>query len=281
MNDFRITRLSPQDVQLPIDWAAGEGWNPGTHDAACFAAADAGGFFAGWLGDAPVATISVVKYGATFAFLGLYIVSPAHRGRGYGYALWKHALATAQGRSVGLDGVVAQQDNYRRSGFALAYRNIRYRGLRASDAPLDARVVPLSKFSFDEIVRYDRALFPESREAFLRAWIAQPGAKAMAVEQSGRLAGYGVIRPARAGFKIGPLFAEDPSCAEALFHALTMRVPAGSEVFLDVPEPNRSALALAERHAMTPVFETARMYTGPAPRLPLARLFGVTSFELG
>jgi hypothetical protein len=32
---------------------------------------------------------------------------------------------------------------------------------------------------------------------------------------------------------------------------------------------------------MKPVFETARMYTGPAPDLPLSRLYGVTSFELG
>jgi hypothetical protein len=32
---------------------------------------------------------------------------------------------------------------------------------------------------------------------------------------------------------------------------------------------------------MTPVFETARMYTRQSPELPLNRLFGVTSFELG
>lgn len=281
MTGFRIAQLAPDDVGLPIDWAAAEGWNPGLADAHCFAAADATGFFAGWLDDEPVATISVVKYGKTFAFLGLYIVRAPYRGRGYGYALWKHALATATGRNVGLDGVVAQQENYRKSGFALAWRNIRYRGLRGSEAPLDARVVPLSRFPFEDVARYDRAFFPESREAFLRAWFAQPGARAMAVEQAGRLAGYGVIRPCRSGFKIGPLFAEDGGCAEALFHALTMRVPAGSEVFLDVPEPNRAAVALAERHGMTPVFETARMYTGRAPKLPLGQIFGVTTFELG
>jgi len=32
---------------------------------------------------------------------------------------------------------------------------------------------------------------------------------------------------------------------------------------------------------MVVVFETARMYTGAAPQLPLRRLFGVTTFELG
>ena len=44
---------------------------------------------------------------------------------------------------------------------------------------------------------------------------------------------------------------------------------------------HEAARLLVERHGMTPVFETARMYTGTAPTLPLERIFGVTSFELG
>jgi len=230
---------------------------------------------------APVASISVVRYAAAFGFLGFYIVRPPFRGRGYGLRLWQAGMARLDGRTVGLDGVVAQQANYRRSGFALAYRNIRYRGVRGPDAPLDARVVPLSRFPFSEVAKYDRAFFPEARDAFLRCWIAQPGARAMAVEKQGAIAGYGVIRPSGHGFKVGPLFADDASCAEALFHALAMRTPAGTAIFLDVPEPNTAGVTLAERHGMSPVFETARMYAGVAPKLPLAKLFGVTTFELG
>jgi hypothetical protein len=40
-------------------------------------------------------------------------------------------------------------------------------------------------------------------------------------------------------------------------------------------------VALAERYDMTVSFETARMYTGEMPDIPLNRLFGVTSFEIG
>ena len=43
----------------------------------------------------------------------------------------------------------------------------------------------------------------------------------------------------------------------------------------------RLAVALAEKQRMSVVFETARMYTGAFPDLPVARLFGVTTFELG
>jgi hypothetical protein len=42
-----------------------------------------------------------------------------------------------------------------------------------------------------------------------------------------------------------------------------------------------SGFALASRNNMTAIFETARMYAGGSPDLPLRRLFGVTSFELG
>jgi len=36
-----------------------------------------------------------------------------------------------------------------------------------------------------------------------------------------------------------------------------------------------------ERHGMQKVFETARMYTGQPPAVPIGCIFGVTSFELG
>ena len=52
-------------------------------------------------------------------------------------------------------------------------------------------------------------------------------------------------------------------------------------MFLDIPEPNPAARALAVRHGLAPVFETARMYRGPDPQLPLPRIFGVTTLELG
>lgn len=52
-------------------------------------------------------------------------------------------------------------------------------------------------------------------------------------------------------------------------------------MYLDVPLPNADAVALAERHGMLSVFETARMYTGAAAACQSKRVFGVASFELG
>ena len=59
------------------------------------------------------------------------------------------------------------------------------------------------------------------------------------------------------------------------------RAPEGGAVFLDVPQPNAAAVALAEGCATAPMFETARMYKG-APLLPdMRRTFGIGTFELG
>ena len=43
-----------------------------------------------------------------------------------------------------------------------------------------------------------------------------PEATALAIMQDGNLAGYGVIRTCRQGYKIGPLLADTPGLAETL-----------------------------------------------------------------
>jgi Acetyltransferase (GNAT) domain/Acetyltransferase (GNAT) family len=273
--------MNRHEVELAVDWAAKEGWNPGLHDANCFYAADPDGFLIGLLEDEPIATISVVKYGTSFGFVGFYIVKPAHRGLGYGIRIWNSGLARLEGRTVGLDGVVDQQENYMKSGFVLAHRNVRYEGTRVRGANATASIIPLSKLPFGEISAYDKEFFPETRGQFLDCWINQTQGAALAFVQNGSLAGYGVLRPCRSGYKVGPLFADRPEIAENLFLAMQRGLPDGAPIFLDTPAVNGAAVDLARRHNMTAVFETARMYAGGKPDLPLDRIFGITSFELG
>lgn len=273
--------MTRQEVNIAVDWAAAEGWNPGLHDADCFYAADPGGFLVGMLDDEPIATISVVKYGNAFGFLGFYIVKPEYRGKGYGIRIWNAGMESLRGRTIGLDGVIAQQDNYKKSGFALAYSNVRYQGAGGGDYPADAGIVPLSALAFDAVYAYDKAFFPGNRREFLRRWINQPQSAALGIVRDNKLLGYGVLRICRTGFKVGPLFADSPECAEQLFVALKSHAPESAPVFLDIPAVNAAAVDLVNRHNMTISFETARMYAGQSPDLPISRLFGVTSFELG
>ena len=279
-SDLVIRPASRRELDLAVEWAAKEGWNPGLSDAECFYAADPEGFLLAFRNGEPIASISVVRYGSDFGFLGLYIVRPDLRGQGYGYQLWQAGMAQLGERMVGLDGVVAQQENYRRSGFSLAHRDIRYGGQPRIDAPQDARISAVEGELFAAVLAYDRAFFPAPRESFLRCWLNLDGHHARALVEDGAVRGYGVIRRCQTGSKVGPLFAETEEDADGLFRSLVAE--AGSEpVFLDIPEPNPAAWALAARYGLSPVFETARMYRGPDPRLPLSRIFGITTFELG
>jgi hypothetical protein len=277
-DDIAVRTLSASEVHLAIDWARQEGWNPGRFDAACFHAADPEGFLVSLHEGEPAALVSVVRYGAAFAFLGLYICRPDLRGQGYGWRVWRAGMEHAGDRTVGLDGVPAQQGNYAKSGFALAWRNTRYRGTGGGEPVVG--LVDLDTVPFELVARYDRHVFEADRRRFLRAWIAQPDAVRLGVVRDGELAGWGLMRPCCEGFKIGPLFADDQATAERLLDGFLAAAP-GAPVFLDVPEPNAVANRAARERGMTPTFETARMYAGPRPGLRLDRVWGITSFELG
>ena len=280
-NRFTIRTMNREEMQIAIDWAAAEGWNPGLSDTDNYFAADPNGFLVGLLNDEPIATISAVKYDDSFGFLGFYIVKPEQRGKGYGMQIWNAGLDYLAGCNIGLDGVVDQQANYKRSGFKLAYRNIRYEGIGGSKSPEDVKAVALTSLPFEMVDAYERPFFPASRSRFSRAWINQPDSQALGIVQGERLVGYGVIRPCRNGYKIGPLCADSPELAEQLFLELRAKAKSTDAVFLDTPEANPAATALAERHGMKLSFETARMYTGAFPEMPLHRIFGITSFEIG
>jgi len=182
---------------------------------------------------------------------------------------------------IGLDGVVDQQENYRKSGFELFHKNARYHGKSRKDYVKNESVVSLSKIDFDLLCNYDRKFFPAARDNFLKKWIVQPESSALAAVEGRKIVGYGVIRKCRTGYKIGPLFAESQYKAELIFSSLQITVPNNSDIYLDIPVSNKEALNLTKKHDMQIVFETARMYKGKSPDLPLQKIFGVTSFELG
>lgn len=278
---FEIATASADDVVRVMGWASDEGWNPADTDRFAFHAMDPGAFLMGRLDDEPVACISVTRYGAGFGFLGCYIALPTVRGRGYGIKVWNAGMKRLAGRNVGLDGVVAQQGNYRKSGFRHAWNNVRHEGMPEPVAPpRGVRLVDARSLPFDRLAAYDRRFFPEARDSFLAPWITLPERAALVAMQDGEIAGFGVIRAAVAASRIGPLYAGSTAIAAALMTGLVRAMP-GKPVAVDMPDFNAAGTHLAGQLGLAPAFETARMYTGVEPEIDREGLFGVASFELG
>jgi hypothetical protein len=278
---FEIGTASTADVMMMAEWATAEGWNPGLTDAQAFLVADPHGFLVGRMDGEPATCISVVRYGEAFGFLGMYIARPDSRGRGLGYRTWQAGMEQLAGRTVALDGVVAQQDNYRLSGFVSAWTNVRFEGTPPDVAsPSGVRIVDARSIPFDQLAAFDRRFFGAPRDAFLAAWVSLPARSAHVALREQEIVGFGVLRDARAASRVGPLFAADREIALALVSSLAHERDA-TTIAVDVPGVNESALAWAEDAGWTPSFETARMYAGPAPEIDVSGLFGITSLELG
>jgi GNAT superfamily N-acetyltransferase len=278
-----IRAMGLDEVGEAVEWADTEGWEPGLSDAKPFHSADPSGFFAAEIGGRTVAMISAVRCSEEVAFLGFYIVEPELRGTGRGKALWDAVLDRMNGYTLGGDAVPEQVANYESEGFRVAYRNARY---SSSDLPGPSlsfpasSVTPATAVDFEALVEFDGGHCFGPRPEFLRLWIEGPGRDSLvSLDSGGSITGFAASRQTSLGHRIGPVFTGDSSVARTLILELAAR--AGGRVAVDVPLPNRPAVELLESLGMERSFETARIYRGPDPGLPLERIFGITSLELG
>ena len=282
-----IRPLERHELDLVVDWAREEGWNPGLHDADIFWQTDPEGFLAAELDGELVGAGSIVSYAGKFGFMGFFIVRPNLRGQGIGTRLWFHRRDALKARleptaSIAMDGVFDMQDWYAKGGFEFLHRNLRMQGMGKKEES-SGSCVCLDEVPFDQVEEFDRKHFGFSRETFLRSWIQPKSGMACGLVEGDRLKGYGVVRECVEGFKIGPLFAEDSETAGQIFAALSDHA-AGYPLVLDVPEVNGDAMALASANDMKEVFGCARMYYGDedgASQLPWNQIYGITTFELG
>jgi GNAT superfamily N-acetyltransferase len=269
--------LTLTEAEKLVDWARVEGWNPGLADAPALYAADPAGFIGCFIEGKMAAGISAVRYGSDFGFIGLYIAHPDFRGQGLGRKVWDAGMAHLEGRTIGLDGVPEQQDNYRSMGFEPAYQTFRWSGrLQGSGS---SEIVAFTAEMLPELISYDRNFFPSGRDTFLDLWLVPPRVTKVLVRK-GRIAGYAVCRECHDGFKTGPLFADDGDAADALLRACAVDL-GGQTLHIDVPEAQVSFAQTLESLGFSKGFVTCRMYRGPAPVMHMPGVFGITTLELG
>lgn len=279
IEELKIRKMSREEAEFAVERAAAEGWNPGIYDGKLFYETDPEGFFIAEIAGKPIGCASAVAYDDFFGFLGFYVIIPEFRNSGIGMKLTRKCLEYMGERNIGLDGVVENEKKYQKvMKFKSYYSNLRFEGIGGGEVP--AGLVKISEVQFEDLLVYDRKMFPAPRARFLKEWIKQSDSFAYAKLEAGQLRGYGVIRKCRKGYKIGPLFADDQPTAEKIFQALKASVP-GETIYLDVPEPNKNAMEIAEKYGMTRVFKTIRMYSQKKPDIKLEGIYGVTSFELG
>ena len=274
-----VNRVARRDeIDLILRWAADEGWNPGLEDAEAFFAADPDGFFVAEENGAPVAAVSVVNHSADFAFLGLYLCRPDWRGRGAAFALWQDALTHAGSRTVGLDGVAAQEANYARSGFRRTGATRRFEGRLEAGAAKDMRVADPG--DTEALIRLDAAANGVVRPSFLSAWLSRdPTRRTVVLDGPADLGGFATARLCGRGCKVGPVIAPDAVVALALIRAALGEF-GSDEAIVDLPDERGDLAAMLTDLGFQETFSTARMYRGPPPQTG-PTLMAIATMELG
>jgi len=277
--DFHIRPAQKIDLTTIRTWAVQESWNPGRYDLEVYWRQNS--LLVGWLADQPIGCISAASYEADFGFLGCYLVDHRYRGHGYGRFLWERAIAVLSAGCIGLEGAVALQETYLRHGFAKSCLHVRHQLQSGTRKSVSAPLVDIHTVPFEQVLTYDTRHFVGMRSHFLHHWLDSPEMQGWAYLQAGQLLGYGLIRPAEVGYRIGPLFANTAEVAQQLLAALLQIPPAEQPVFIDVPKGNESATQLMQQFKAIPLFSNCRMYKGGVPELPLAAIYGVTTLEMG
>ena len=288
---LRILPLEKDDIPAVTVWAQEEGFAPGLGDVAIYRHTDRQGIWVGWLGNERIGCITGVRYNAAYGFIGLYLVCPPWRGRGYGLQLWRHALEHLQDLAcIGVEAAPDRADDYASWGFQPASATVRWQAI--SDGEPAASPEPGGPWQLlagdaippQAVQWFDAQREPSPRPHFLAQWLNHRAGTVLAlVDEQGSCHGFGRIRPCLLhrgeGWRIGPLMAETPEAAARLLQGLLLRH--AGVVLIDAPAANTQAAAVLEQQGFSPISETLRMYRGAAPAVSLQDVYGLACLELG
>lgn len=281
LDDFTVDTATVDDWRQITAWGNQEGWNIGFHDAECFFAADPGGFFIGRVGGRPVSAVSMVNYSDEFSAWGHYLVDPRLRGRGYGQGVWEVAVRHAGSRAASGDAMPGVVGFYRREGMVPVHHTVHWAGRLARAGREVDGVEPVRPEQLGAVADYDGECFPAHRPGFLGRWLFAPGHVARAHWAGGRVTGYGVLRPAPTGYRIGPLVADTPRIAAEVFDALTAHLRPGAEVSAFSPEVQEAAAPLLSAGGLAERFRLVRVHRGAPPAHRARNVYAIASLELG
>ncbi len=284
IDNLQLTKLNYKELETLMLWAKEEGWDPGLNDAALFWETDPNGFYGYFNNQEFIAGGAIISYNGEFGFMGLFIVHREYRHLGIGRKLWYQRRDKLLSRinkdaSIGMDGVVAMQSFYHKGGFNIAFRDERHERF-GEKFTLNTYVSKISEYDMSDILKYDAVCFGFHRPQFLIPWIKQAYGFSFKYVENGLLKGYAIMRKTGKGYKICPLFADNPFVAEELYKACLNEAPY-ELVYIDIPMINQLAIDLVKKYETRFVFECARMYLNSTPSIPYERIFGITTFEIG
>ena len=278
---MNIQPMTPSDLARVFDWLPSTRLNPPLNIQDWYEACGDDALRIGVVNGERVAGSFGSRFQGEVGHIGPVAVKPERRGLGYGREMWHATLEVLGSGPLMLQLTPEFAPVMERYGFRQDWFNLRVSGTVEARRTDESGMSLYTEVPLDELVRYDTEISGLVRPRMLQVLFAQPATCTLVLREGSMLTGLGSIRPARHGFRIGPLFSHDPASAARLFDALCARAGTGQMVTIDVPDANPAALAIMTSRGFAATARAVRMSRGYVPALRIDRAFGATVWVAG
>jgi ribosomal protein S18 acetylase RimI-like enzyme len=232
--------------------------------------------------DRIVGTVTTIRHGHSFSWIGMVLVDPDFRRQGIGQQLLQNALQLLKSEeTVKLDATPEGREVYLKLNFADEYPLCRMNRIAAQDLfyPTTARAI--KKEDLPLLSEFDSKIFGANRSALLY-WMWENAPEfAFLIEDGEEIKGYVMGRHGHDFIHIGPIIAQNFSIAKELVIAALSKC-AGRPVILDVLHFESECIVWLEEIGFTEQRNFIRMFRG-TNRFPglLENQFAIIGPEFG
>ena len=278
-----IRPMTERDLPFADSLRAQAGWNQTISDWRRLLSHDPQGCFVAEREREPVGTITTTTYSHDLAWIGMLLVSTAHRNQGIGQALLHHAigyLRSLQVKCIKLDATPAGRPLYEKIGFQCEWKFRRWdcsRPRKLGKFPSGVRAV--CDKDMEAIAGLDQASFGAGRASWLKH-LTRNATCVLADDAKPGLKAFGVLREGARAMYLGPIVAASFQSAAAVISGLASKTN-GAAAYWDLPDFQTEAVELARKLGFVPQRELVRMCLGPNVGGNLAWLYGIGSPESG
>jgi GNAT superfamily N-acetyltransferase len=258
---MQIRTMTVRDIPAGMRLKEIAGWNQTEADWQIFLDASRDGCFVAEVGGIVRGTATTIVYGERFAWVGMILVHPQHRGHGIGTTLLKKCiehLDSIQVPCIKLDATPLGKPVYEKLGFATEYELERWTlKRRKEDLPPRDRLDPdesMPEPQLEQVLKADREAFGADRGAVLRALNRNQPLFTDGVWNAGGAAGYALGRRGSFADHVGPWIAKDEAAGERILLRFLAQSRRGM-VVTDCRKANRFARKQARG------FEYSRPFT--------------------
>jgi len=277
--------MTEADIEFGMKLKGAAGWNQLPADWKRLIRLEPEGCFVLQSDGVPVGTVTTTLYEKRLAWIGMVLVSPDQRRKGYGTDLLKAAMEYCKAQRVEvikLDATPLGKRLYDTLGYLDEYKLKRVQGQGSHQTFENVR--RMRAVDLWEVVQADIGFFGVSRQRLLESLFEENPSLSFIAHRPGssEIVGYLFARPGQMAFQIGPWIATEPSAAEQLLKA-ALNTLAGQALFLDVlQQVNPHAEAMVTKYGFSKQREFIRMFHGQNlfPGTP-AEIYAICGVEKG